>query len=420
MSTSIQDLLPQVEATTARLESILYQGRLQQAIRLSRAGRYSEAETMLLELGGGKGDNPEILSLLARIHGQQGRLTEAEALLLRAVNLAPDDRSVRSALQAVRDIQQRKSMILMGHAGIISLVAVLVLIAICSVSLLGLPHGRDTGSRTILPAMGKEASMTILSELTNTISQLEEITLVLKKDLASNRQEIAEIRSLQGSLSPSEASISLSADSVVKEYRSESRREDAEIKKSVGALSAELQSLRTNVDQLSTKLVEAEDGRSTVTAAQIQVRGVVVELAHERAIVRFARAVFSQGMEMSPEAKQVLSGFCRRLALTEQTSRVEIVGCVEQLPLFEGRDSLAIRRARLISDILRKEAGLAPEQISVRAASAREIVASGTKDIDLYRGETVVIYIYTSRWSAPKAPVSSNQGSTSETKDHTE
>ncbi|HEX8556978.1 MAG TPA: tetratricopeptide repeat protein [Pyrinomonadaceae bacterium] len=76
-------------AAKQTLLSLLDQMTRARAAELARAGRYAEAEEVLSAGGGGAGDGPATLDLLARIRAQQGRLAEAEKLWERAARLDP-------------------------------------------------------------------------------------------------------------------------------------------------------------------------------------------------------------------------------------------------------------------------------------------------------------------------------------------
>jgi outer membrane protein OmpA-like peptidoglycan-associated protein len=98
-------------------------------------------------------------------------------------------------------------------------------------------------------------------------------------------------------------------------------------------------------------------------------------------------------MVMQPEATRTLRTLAGQLANSSQKLRVEVVGYAKDVPLFQTRDSLATRRAKYVADILRDEAGLPSERISVRPASQRE-VAAALDSSDERLGETVVIHFY--------------------------
>lgn len=93
--------------TEALIQRVLAQATVTHAADLARVGKFDEAEHLIEEL------NPETsytaleLDLLARIRGQQGRLSEAEALWSRAIQLDPDNESYRSGLRRIASMRRR-------------------------------------------------------------------------------------------------------------------------------------------------------------------------------------------------------------------------------------------------------------------------------------------------------------------------
>ncbi len=88
------------------LEILMDQVVLAQAADLARAGRYSEAESLLLEMTRSEEAVPAALDLLARIHAQQGRLAEASALWQRAIQHEPGNQAFTAALQRTTALQR--------------------------------------------------------------------------------------------------------------------------------------------------------------------------------------------------------------------------------------------------------------------------------------------------------------------------
>jgi len=71
------------------------------AADLARAGRYDQAEQVLLQARGEPVLRPVALDLQARIYAQQGRYCEAEACWLEAVRLSPGNPRYRQGLDAI-------------------------------------------------------------------------------------------------------------------------------------------------------------------------------------------------------------------------------------------------------------------------------------------------------------------------------
>ncbi len=75
---------------------------LAQAARLARRGDYRPAEALLGEAArAASGPRADILDLRARIHAQQGRMAEAEALWREALSLDPGNSDIQAALVAL-------------------------------------------------------------------------------------------------------------------------------------------------------------------------------------------------------------------------------------------------------------------------------------------------------------------------------
>jgi len=71
------------------------------AVDLARAGRYADAERLLLEVDRDERLRPAVLDLRGKIYAQQGRCTEAEACWLEALSLTPGNEHYRKALDAL-------------------------------------------------------------------------------------------------------------------------------------------------------------------------------------------------------------------------------------------------------------------------------------------------------------------------------
>jgi len=90
----------------ARLAAaLLRQTLLARATELARAGRYAEARGLLSEAP----EDGACLDLLARIHAQQGNLSEAEACWIEAARLAPGRDAYRAELARIASLQNRSA-----------------------------------------------------------------------------------------------------------------------------------------------------------------------------------------------------------------------------------------------------------------------------------------------------------------------
>ena len=87
------------------LQSLLDRITLARAAELARDGHYAEAEEVLSAGKGEPADSPAALDLLARIRAQQGRLSEADKLWVRALQLDPGNSAYALALRRSAALQ---------------------------------------------------------------------------------------------------------------------------------------------------------------------------------------------------------------------------------------------------------------------------------------------------------------------------
>lgn len=109
------------------VERLLREAILSKAAGLGRAGRYRDAAALLDGLPAGEDGSARVLDLRARFLAQQGRLSEAEQLWLRAVALDPAEPAYRDALKRIARIGQRAAGI--TGSGARRLAAALVVVA---------------------------------------------------------------------------------------------------------------------------------------------------------------------------------------------------------------------------------------------------------------------------------------------------
>jgi type VI secretion system protein ImpK len=121
---------PQPDATqTDALDVLVYQAMLSKAASLARYGEYAAAQGLLRELVRGENENPIALDLLARIHAQQGRFSEAQACWKRALQLEPNDESYLAGLRRIAQWRSRPlwaGALLPMSAGVLAILAVLL------------------------------------------------------------------------------------------------------------------------------------------------------------------------------------------------------------------------------------------------------------------------------------------------------
>ncbi len=86
---------------------LVCQTLLSKASLLARKGEYATAEGLLKQLVGSDNEDTGALDLLARIHAQQGRFSEAEAFWKHALQLAPNNESYLAGLKRIAHIRSR-------------------------------------------------------------------------------------------------------------------------------------------------------------------------------------------------------------------------------------------------------------------------------------------------------------------------
>lgn len=80
---------------------------LSRAASLARKGEYAAAESLLKQLVGSENESPRTLDLLARIHAQQGRFSEAEAFWKRALEVEPNNEFYLAGLNRIAQMRSR-------------------------------------------------------------------------------------------------------------------------------------------------------------------------------------------------------------------------------------------------------------------------------------------------------------------------
>ena len=101
---------------------------LAQAARLARRGQYRPAEALLVEAAlAAPGPRADILDLRARMHAQQGRRSEAEALWREALSLDPGNADIQAALATLARPSGGRARLVGVAARSLGVVAVLLL-----------------------------------------------------------------------------------------------------------------------------------------------------------------------------------------------------------------------------------------------------------------------------------------------------
>ena len=86
---------------------LLLRVAVSKAAELARKGRFDEARDLLLAIAPNHDDEPVVLDLLARIAAQQGRLSEAENLWIRASYAEPSGRQYSAGLERIARMHRR-------------------------------------------------------------------------------------------------------------------------------------------------------------------------------------------------------------------------------------------------------------------------------------------------------------------------
>lgn len=114
--------------TGSGVPAILLQVSLARATDLACAGRYSEAETLLLGITKHGKPAPAALDLLARINAQQDKLQEAERLWTQACALDSGNEAYRAGLQYIARMSRRPVRIAFTMPLMVGIIAVLGII----------------------------------------------------------------------------------------------------------------------------------------------------------------------------------------------------------------------------------------------------------------------------------------------------
>lgn len=115
-------------------DALLTEVVVARAADLARTGRYAEAESILVHLLGDPPRSAAALDLLARIHAQQGRWREAEALWQAAAALDPSNPAYAAGLRRLQRTAGQKagralSRPLLTGAAALVIVAIAVIVA---------------------------------------------------------------------------------------------------------------------------------------------------------------------------------------------------------------------------------------------------------------------------------------------------
>lgn len=103
-----KDTESQRDATpSGLLGALVSETLLSRAALLARKGEYAAAESLLKQLLCSENESPRALDLLARIHAQQGRFSEAETFWKRALEVEPNNESYLAGLNRIAQMRSR-------------------------------------------------------------------------------------------------------------------------------------------------------------------------------------------------------------------------------------------------------------------------------------------------------------------------
>jgi len=93
--------------STGEISLLVCQALLSKAASLARKGEYVAAAGVLRAFTDKENPHPRALDLLARIHAQQGRFSEAEACWQRALQIEPNHDSYLAGLKRIARMRSR-------------------------------------------------------------------------------------------------------------------------------------------------------------------------------------------------------------------------------------------------------------------------------------------------------------------------
>lgn len=128
--------------------SLLGKALLPKAAELARAGKYLEAECLLLHLIQEGCESPVIYDLLARIRAQQGRLLEAQSYWADASRLKPTKGCYRAALKRIEHLQTAPAWIVRLRPLLVGLSLLICLILIITTAVLNLEKLKLPAAKT--------------------------------------------------------------------------------------------------------------------------------------------------------------------------------------------------------------------------------------------------------------------------------
>jgi tetratricopeptide (TPR) repeat protein len=231
-------------------DAILAQVTLARAAELARAGRYGQAEALLLEVTQGPNVTPSSLDLLARIHAQQGRLLEAQSSWRRAAQLDPSNDAYHAGLRRIARIQRRPiwlgtlSPVLVG-------LALLVFVAFAGVSLQrsfnDLSNKFDSQSNALGTELARQATAiaALTSEVRDAVETADSQNNALTGELSRQQEALAGLKQTSDKLGTDVAA------------------NQSELVNELASQRTVLEALRADVDRLSAAVEELSKSRDT-------------------------------------------------------------------------------------------------------------------------------------------------------------
>jgi flagellar motor protein MotB len=152
--------------------SLLQQIAISRAAEIAHIGRYAQAETMLSEVGGESGSSTASLDLCARINAQQGKLVEAGKLWAQALEMEPDNKAYRGALDRITKLQKRPHWFIFAPR-LLTLVAFILCLIVGGFAIRKYINSLRDSVKSEANRLGETFTQTTLQESTATKAHLK-------------------------------------------------------------------------------------------------------------------------------------------------------------------------------------------------------------------------------------------------------
>lgn len=359
----------------AHSSALLRQTVLSRAADLARFGRYSQAESLIMDII--QEDDPDIkpsvLDLLARIRAQQGRISEAESLWLKASKLAPSNEAYRDALERIADMQKRPvwlATLWTLFVGVVFLAAILLL----GFSGMRFIEKRDKALISEITLRNKKTQLILASE----IKDLREI---IRKETTRRRNDMkvagrSDVPTTGPDFSGIEAGTGGKEGDTGKTSRSfKSRKPEASAKKGHSGVEKPLE-------------------------LKIKARGIIRKASAKEVVIKFKSGLFKSGVgtTLSPGTRVILSTLGQDLEKGVGRISVKVVGYSDNIPIssrsgYHDNKSLGMARSVAVVEYLRSYCNLPISMFEISSAGDENTPYPNDTEQNRARNRTVVIRI---------------------------